>query len=83
MATAASGSEYRHVPIQPANLTIIQAAIYWGCSESTVYRRIDAGEVKYIKGKGRNSKITIPRSELDRWSQQHLTVHPPKPKKPN
>jgi excisionase family DNA binding protein len=48
----------------PRLLTVNDAAKILGCSIKTVYRRIDAGEIKAVRDGGR---WKIPRDELDRY----------------
>jgi len=51
-------------------LSMKDAAKYAGVSRPTLYRLISSGAIKQIKlGSTRNSKVVVPRDEIDRFMQ--------------
>jgi excisionase family DNA binding protein len=55
-------------------LTVAQAALKLGVSDTSIYRLIYSGSIRVITGFGR---MRIPRSELDKFVQK-LGVYTPK-----
>ena len=54
-------------------MTAKELAKYLSISESTVYKRVDAGEIPYTKIGGR--LLRFPKAIIDRWLAEH-TTHP-------